>query len=96
MEFIRNILIASKDSQESLEIRQQLDSKSTKIKTHSISNRLQMTEAFSKIDIRCVCLNTNLGRTDAIFVTRFFSMLREQQKAKISIFVIAEDFDLAS
>jgi CheY-specific phosphatase CheX len=96
MEFIRNILIASKDSQENESIRKHLDSKSTKIKTHSISNRLQMTEAFSKIDIRCVCLNTNLGRTDAIFITRFFSMLREQHKAKIAIFVLAEDFELAN
>ena len=95
MEFIRNILIASKDFQEIESIRQHLDSKSTKVKTHSISNRLQMTEAFSKIEIRCVYLNTNLGRTDAIFITRFFSMLREQQNARISIFIMAEDFELA-
>ncbi len=95
MDFIRNILIVGQDISEVELIKTELEVTSPKLKVHGLTSRKQLSEASSKFEVSCVYLNTNMGRSDSQFILRFLSMLRNEKKSDVAIFISDDDFELA-
>lgn len=94
MEFIRNLLIIDKSIDEKNEIKKCILDMTNKIVVFSLTNRLQLAETTSQNKIKCLFINTNIGKRDVFFILRFFAMLKERDDNDISIFITSEDFDL--
>lgn len=92
MEFIRNILIVDKFIEQAAQIKKLLLASSNKFSVFTLQNR-QITEIATKNEIKCLFINGNIGRTDTLFILRFFFMLKEKNNLEIPIYLTSEDFD---
>ncbi len=93
IDFIRNILIIDKDSDQSVLIKNLLLKNSSKFFVFILNGRQQLAELVSQNEIKYVFLNANIGKKETIYVLRFFSMLREKSHYEIPIFFTSEDYE---
>ncbi|MBY0414358.1 MAG: chemotaxis protein CheX [Bdellovibrionales bacterium] len=94
MEFIRNIMVVDRSSTDALGIKGKILEKSNKFNVFLLDSRLKVAEVFSKNEIRFLFLNSNVGKKDAKYILRFFSMFQEKEKTEIPIFFASEDYEL--
>lgn len=94
MEFIRNVLVIDKKSDQAAQIKKEVLSGSNKIAVFILNGRSKLAETTTPNDIKCLFLNGNVGKTDVFFILRFFSMMNEKKGVEIPIFFTSEDFDL--
>lgn len=94
MEFIRNILLIDKSAEIRAQIKSKLLAATKKVAVFSLSGRQQVAEIAAQNKIKCLFLNTNIGKTDAFYILKFFTMLIEKEELDITIFLTSEDFGL--
>jgi chemotaxis protein CheX len=94
MEFIRNILIVDKSTDQSDLIKKKLVEKNGKFSVFSLNGRAKLAEVVSQNDIKYLVLNANIGKKDIIYILRFFSMMNEKTGKEIPIFFISDDYEL--
>lgn len=94
MEFIRNLLVIDKSSDQRNRIKDGILAATNKIVVFSLDSRLQIAEVAAQNKITCLFLNTNVGKKDVFFIMRFFMVLKRKEGKEIPIFLTSEDFNL--
>lgn len=93
MEFIRDVLIIDKSNDQAGQLKRLILAASNKLNVFTLNSRLQLAEVATKNNIKCLFLNANIGKKEAIYILRFFLMLKQKNEAEIPIFLTSEDFD---
>ena len=94
MDFLKNILIVDKEKDQAAKIKKLVLEASSKFSVFTLSSRLKIAEVSTQNNIKCLFLNANIGKKEAFYILRFFTMMIEKEKIDIPIFVTSEDFDL--
>jgi chemotaxis protein CheX len=94
MEFIQNLLIIDKSSEQRNSLVQGIEKATKKIAIFTLDSRLQIAETAAQNKITCLFLNTNIGKKDVFFILRFFNVLSKKEGKDIPIFLTSEDFHL--
>lgn len=94
MEFNRNVLIIDSSVNEKDLIKEKIQIATNKIVTFTLTSRQNLAEVTTQNKMKCLYLNTNIGKKDVFFILRFFTMLKEKDGEEISIFLTSDDFNL--
>lgn len=94
MEFSRNVLIIDNSVKDRDFIKSEVAQASKKIVTFTLGGRQNFTEITAQNKMKCIYLNTNVGRKDVFFILRFFSMLKENNGSEITIFLASDDYEM--
>lgn len=94
MEFNRNVLIIDSSVNERDLIKEKIQAATNKIIVFNLSSRQHLAEVTAQNKMKCLYLNTNIGKKDVFFILRYFSMLKEKDGEEISIFLTSDDFNL--
>lgn len=96
MEFNRNVLIIDHSAKDRDIIKDEIVKATGKLVVFTLSGRHQLAELTAQNKIKCLYLNTNVGKKDVFFILRYFSMLKEKNQAEIDIFISSDDFEMLS
>ena len=94
MEFIRNIVIIDADKGRAQSLKAALLGVSKKLNVHLCLDRLQFTEISSKIEMKAVFINGNIGKKDLFYLFRFFSTFKGKDDYDIPLYFTADDYEL--
>lgn len=94
MEFNRNVLIIDSSVNEKDLIKEKIRTATDKIVLFTLNSRQHLAEVTAQNKMKCLYLNTNIGKKDVFFILRFFTMLKEKDGEEISIFLTSDDFNL--
>jgi CheY-specific phosphatase CheX len=94
MEFNRNVLIIDSSVNEKDLIKEKIRTATDKIIIFTLNSRQHLAEVTAQNKMKCLYLNTNIGKKDVFFILRFFTMLKEKDGEEISIFLTSDDFNL--
>jgi CheY-specific phosphatase CheX len=94
MEFNRNVLIIDSSVNEKDLIKEKIQAATDKIIVFTLNSRQHLAEVTAQNKMKCLYLNTNIGKKDVFFILRFFTMLKEKDGEEISIFLTSDDFNL--
>lgn len=94
MEFSRNVLIVDGSASDRDFIKDRIEASSKKIVTHTLSGRQNFTELTAQNKMKCVYLNTNIGKKDVFFILRYFSMIKDQAGQEAIIYLASDDFEM--
>jgi len=94
MEFIRQIIIVDAHTTTAKELRERLQKASKKLNVHLVSDRMQFTEVTSKLIMKAVYINGNIGKKDLFYILRFFSTFKNKDEEDIPVFLTADDYTL--
>lgn len=92
MEFSRNVLIIDNSASERELISSDIKMSSQKLVVFTLGNRQNFTEVTAQNKMKCVYLNTNIGKKDVFFILRFLSMLKEKDGVETPVFLVSDDF----
>lgn len=96
MEFSRNVLIIDHSDKDRDSIKDEIAKSTGKLVVFTLSGRQQLAELTAQNTIKCLYLNTNVGKKDVFYILRYFSMLKEKNQAEIDIFISSDDFEMLS
>ncbi len=65
-----------------------------KIITHTLSSRHNFAELTAQNKMKCIYLNTNIGKKDVFFILRYFSMLKQKDGEEVTIFLASDEYEL--
>jgi len=94
MEFSRNVLIIDSSVNDRDFIKSRVVGASNKIITHTLGGRQNFTEVTAQNKMKCIYLNTNIGKKDVFFILRYFLMQKEQGEQEITIFLCSDDYEM--
>lgn len=94
MEFSRNVLIVDGSASDRDFIKDRIEASSKKIVTYTLSGRQNFTELTAQNKMKCVYLNTNIGKKDVFFILRYFSMIKDQAGQEAIIYLASDDFEM--
>ncbi|MEA9358115.1 chemotaxis protein CheX [Bacteriovorax sp. PP10] len=94
MEFSRNVLIIDNSVKDRDFIKSEVTFASKKIVTFTLSGRQNFAEITAQNKMKCMYMNTNIGKKDVFFILRFFSMLKEKDGSEITIFLASDDYEM--
>lgn len=94
MEFNRNFLVIDSSVKDREFIKNETEKSTDKIRVFTLAGRQQLAELAAQNKMKCVFLNTNIGKKDVFFILRFFTMLKERNQEEITIFVTSDDFEI--
>lgn len=94
MEFNRNFLIIDSSVKDRDFIKNEISKATDKLKIFTLGGRQQLAELSAQNKMKCVFLNTNVGKKDVFFILRYFTMLKERNQEEVTIFLTADDFEM--
>lgn len=94
MEFIRQIIIVDAQPNPAKELKERLQKTSKKLNVHVVSDRMQFTEVTSKLVMKAVYINGNIGKKDLFYILRFFSTFKNKDEEDIPVFLTSDDYGL--
>lgn len=96
MEFSRNVLIIDHSDKDRDSIKDEIAKATGKLVVFTLRGRQKLAELTAQNKIKCLYLNTNVGKKDVFYILRYFSMLKEKNQAEIDIFISSDDFEMLS
>lgn len=96
MEFSRNVLIIDSSVNDRDHIKSQIETATKKIVTYTLGGRHSFAELTAQNKMKCIYLNTNIGKKDVFFILRYFSMLKQKDGEEITIFLASDEYELLS
>ena len=95
MEFNRNALIIDSSNEDRELIKEKiLKASAKKINVFSLSCRQKLTELLAQQKIKCLYINSNIGKKDLFFIFKYFSMLSEKDGIETAILIACDDYEL--
>lgn len=94
MEFSRNVLLIDNSVKDRDFIKDKVEGSSKKIVTFTLSGRQNFTEITAQNKMKCIYLNTNVGKKDVFFILRFFLMLKQKDGEEVTIFLASDDYEM--
>ena len=94
MEFSRNVLLIDSSINDREHIKSMVAAATKKIVTHTLSGRLNFAELTAQNKMKCIYLNTNIGKKDVFFILRYFSMLKQKDGEEVTIFLASDEYEL--
>lgn len=94
MEFNRNVLIIDHSVKDRDFIKDEIGKATNKLVVFTLSGRHQLAELTAQNKMKCLYLNTNIGKKDVFFILRFFTMLKEKDQEETTIFLSSDDFEM--
>lgn len=95
MEFNRNALIIDSSNEDREFIKEKiLKASAKKINVFSLSSRQKLTELLAQQKIKCLYINSNIGKKDLFFILKYFSMLSEKDGIETAILIACDDYEL--
>ena len=94
MEFNRNVLIIESSASLRELITSSIKASTDKLVVFSLSNRHNLAEMTVQNKIKCLYVNTNIGKKDVFFILKFFKMLSEKDGEEIPIFISSDNFEI--
>lgn len=94
MEFSRNVLLIDSSINDREHIKSMVAAATKKIVTHTLSGRHNFAELTAQNKMKCIYLNTNIGKKDVFFILRYFSMLKQKDGEEVTIFLASDEYDL--
>lgn len=93
MEFIRNIIIFDAQIESARTLKNRLCEASKKLNVYVVTDRLQFTEITSKLALKAVFINGNVGKKDLFYILRFFSTFATND-TNTPLLLTSDDFSL--
>lgn len=94
MEFSRNVLIVDSSVGDREIIKDKVEKASSKIVAFTLSGRQNFTEVTAQNKMKCIYLNSNIGKKDVFFILRYYLMLKEKNGHDTTIYLASDDFEM--
>lgn len=94
MEFNRNVLIIDHQASGRDLIKDEIEAATKKLVLFTLGSRTGFAELLSQNKVKCVFINTNIGKKDVFFILKYFTMIKERDGVETPIFLTSEDFEM--